>query len=240
MRDLHESIVTIADDDRRPFDPSHVPVVFIIDDDDALREALRSLLRSVRLRTEMFSCAAEFLESTQPVVASCLLLDVRLPGTSGLDFQALLAQANVRLPIIFMTGYGDVPMTVRAMKAGAIDFLTKPFRGQDMLDAVATAIMRDRNRRQRETLAAQMQTRLRALTCREREVMALVTSGLLNKQVAARTGLAEVTVKIHRKHAMSKMGARSLVDLVRIADLLGLRPADAHVRRPSPVLKSDL
>jgi FixJ family two-component response regulator len=156
-------------------------VVFIIDDDASIREALRDLFQSIGLRVEVYGCAAELLRSKLPAVASCLVLDVRLPGMSDIDVQAQLAQANIRIPVVFMTGYGDIPMRVRALKAGAVDFLTKPFRGQDMLDAVSIAIVRDRIRRDGERLATEMRARFDALSTREREVMALVTSGLLNK-----------------------------------------------------------
>jgi FixJ family two-component response regulator len=199
------------------------PVVFVIDDDESVRGALARLFRSVGLHTEVFGSAAEFLQGKVPDVPSCLILDVRLPGQSGLDFQAELAKANIHIPIIFMTGHGDIPMTVRAMKGGAIDFLAKPFRDQDMLDAVATAIDRDRGRRESQKLTAGLKAIFEGLTPREQEVMMLVSSGLMNKQVAAQMGLAEITVKIHRGHVMKKMGARSLADLVRMADLLGVR-----------------
>jgi FixJ family two-component response regulator len=165
------------------------------------------------------------LQSKLPNVASCLVLDIRLPGVSGLDFQIELAKANIHIPIVFMTGHGDIPMTVRAMKGGAVDFLTKPFRDQDMLDAVVAAIERDRKRREVEKIAANLQTLLETLTPREREVLALVSSGLMNKQTAAELGLAEITVKLHRGHIMKKMGARSLADLVRMAETLGIRRA---------------
>src|SRR6266481_5294094 len=199
------------------------PIVFVVDDDESVREALRSLLRSVSLKVETFGSAADFLRSALPEVASCLVLDVRLPGVSGLDFQAELAKANIHIPIIFMTGHGDIPMSVQAMKAGAVDFLTKPFRDQDMLDAVVAAIERDRKRREADKIVADLQALLETLTPREREVLALVSSGLMNKQVAAELGLAEITVKIHRGHIMKKMGARSLADLVRKAETLGIR-----------------
>jgi FixJ family two-component response regulator len=200
-------------------------IVFVIDDDPSMRKALTNLFRSVGLRAEVFGSAREWLESKLPEVASCLVLDIRLPGPSGLDFQAELAKANIQIPIIFMTGHGDIPMTVKAMKAGAVDFLTKPFRDQDMLDAVAVAIERDRTRRKEEKIVAELRAVFETLTTRERDVLALVASGLMNKQIAAEIGLAEITVKIHRGHLMRKMGARSLADLVRMAEMLGIRRA---------------
>jgi FixJ family two-component response regulator len=175
------------------------------------------------LKVEVFGSAPEMLQSKLPNVASCLVLDVRLPGLSGLDFQTELARANIQIPIIFMTGHGDIPMTVRAMKGGAIDFLTKPFRDQDMLDAVMMAIERDRKRREADKIVASVQTLFEALTSREREILALVSSGFMNKQIAAELGLAEITVKIHRGHIMKKMGAKSLADLVMKAETLGVR-----------------
>ena len=201
------------------------PMVFVVDDDPSLRNALSNLFRSVGLRAEVFASAPEFLQSKLPDVPSCLVLDVRLPGPSGLDFQAELAKANIHIPIIFMTGHGDIPMTVRAMKAGAVDFLTKPFRDQDMLDAVSAAIERDRKRRRDAKVLSDLKAHFEALTPREQEVLALVASGLMNKQIAAEIGLAEITVKIHRGNIMKKMGARSLADLVRMAELLGVRRA---------------
>jgi FixJ family two-component response regulator len=202
---------------------AQAPIVFVVDDDESVREALRSLFRSVSLKVETFGSAAEFLRSELPDVASCLVLDVRLPGVSGLDFQAELAKANIHIPVIFMTGHGDIPMSVQAMKAGAVDFLTKPFRDQDMLDAVAAAIERDRSRRKDEQRLSDVRARFDGLTEREREVMGLVTAGLMNKQIAGELGLSEITVKIHRGHVMRKMAARSLADLVRMAEVLGVR-----------------
>jgi FixJ family two-component response regulator len=203
------------------------PLVFIVEDDELMRRALSNLFQSVGLEAEMFGSASEMLQAKLPDVASCLVLDVRLPGLSGLDFQAELAKANIHIPIIFMTGHGDIPMTVRAMKGGAVDFLTKPFRDQDMLDAVTVAIERDRKRREAGKIVANLQIHFETLTPREREILALVSSGLMNKQIAAELGLAEITVKIHRGHIMKKMGAKSLADLVRKAETLG-------VRRPKP------
>jgi len=202
---------------------SDEPTVFVVDDDEMIREALAGLFRSVGLKVCLFSTAAELLRSKQPDSPSCLVLDVRLPGVSGLDFQSELAKANINIPVIFMTGHGDIPMTVRAMKAGAVDFLTKPFRDQDMLDAVAQALDRDRKRREVEISASDLKRKLDTLTQREREVMAHVTAGLMNKQVAAELGVTEITVKIHRGNAMRKMGAKSLADLVRMAELLDVR-----------------
>jgi len=198
-------------------------IVFVVDDDPSMHKALSNLFRSVGLRAEVFGSARELLESELPEIASCLVLDIRLPGPSGLDFQAELAKANIQIPIIFMTGHGDIPMTVKAMKAGAVDFLTKPFRDQDMLDAVAIAIERDRARRKDEKIVAELRAVFETLTARERDVLGLVASGLMNKQIAAEIGLAEITVKIHRGHIMRKMGAKSLADLVRMAEMLGVR-----------------
>jgi len=203
------------------------PIVFVIDDDESMRRALTNLFESVGLRVEVFGSAPELLQSSLPDVASCLVLDVRLPGVSGLDFQTELAKANIHIPIIFMTGHGDIPMSVRAMKAGAMDFLTKPFRQQEMLDAVSMAIERDRQRRKDEKVVSGARALFGTLTPREREVLSLVAAGLLNKQIAAEIGVAEITVKIHRGHIMKKMGTRSVADLVRITEMLG-------IKRPQP------
>jgi FixJ family two-component response regulator len=199
------------------------PVVFIVDDDESLRDALVRLFRMVGLRAEGFATAADFLKRKLPDVPSCLVLDIRLPGISGLDFQAELVKANVNVPIIFMTGHGDIPMTVKAMKAGAVEFLQKPFRDQDMLDAVQLALERDRARHQAERLDAQMHRNFDSLTPREQEVLAFVTAGLMNKQIAARLGIAEITVKFHRGSLMRKMNARSVAELARMAQILGIK-----------------
>jgi FixJ family two-component response regulator len=175
----------------------------------------------------LFDSASAFLQSKRPDVISCLVLDVRLPGLSGLDFQSELIRADIQIPIIFMTGHGDIPMSVRAMKAGAVEFLTKPFRDQDMLDAVQFALQRDRARRENEQSKSDLRARLTTLTERERQVMTLVTSGLMNKQIAAQIGITEITVKVHRGSVMRKMGARSLAELVRMADHLGVRQASS-------------
>ena len=197
--------------------------VFVIDDDVAMRTTLSSLFRSVGLRVELFGSAHEFAQIKMPDVASCLVLDIRLPGVSGLDFQAELAEADIRIPIIFMTGHGDIPMSVKAMKAGAIDFLTKPFRDQDILDAAVRALERDQKRRDSEKAVSELRILFDSLTSREREVMTHVADGLMNKQIAAKLGITEITVKVHRGHMMRKMKARSLIDLVGMADLLGIR-----------------
>jgi len=198
-------------------------LVFVIDDDASMRTSLSSLFRSVGLKVEVFDSAADFLKVGRPEAASCLVLDVRLPGVSGLDFQAELVKANIRIPIVFITGHGDIPMTVKAMKAGAVEFLTKPFREQDLLDAVRLGLERDRARRAGEAILRELRGRFEGLTSREQEVMAFVTSGLMNKQIAADLGVSEITVKVHRGNVMRKMSAKSLADLVRMADVLGIR-----------------
>jgi FixJ family two-component response regulator len=200
------------------------PIVYIIDDDVAIQEMLSSLFRSIGLHAQVFGSAVDLLRGTLPNVPSCLVLDIRLPGLSGLDLQEELAKANIRIPIVFMTGHGDIPMTVRAMKAGAVDFLTKPFRDQDLLDAVTKALDHDQKRRRQEDDIADLRIRFESLTPRERQVMSFVTAGLMNKQTAAEVGLSEITVKIHRGNVMKKMGAKSLADLVRMAEALELRP----------------
>jgi len=197
-------------------------VVFVIDDDASVRESMQRLFRSVGLRAEVFGSTAEFLQRKAVDAPCCLVLDVRLPGLSGLDFQTELAEADVRIPIVFMTGHGDIPMTVKAMKAGAIEFLPKPFRDQDMLDAVRHGLERDRARREGEGAAADIRAKFASLTAREQEVMGFVTTGLMNKQIAGEMKLAEITVKLHRGSVMRKMGAKSLADLVRMADVVRL------------------
>jgi len=200
------------------------PIVFVIDDDASVRDALRSLIRSVGLQVELFSSGQEFLKRKRPDMPSCIILDVRLPGISGLDFQCRLAADNLNIPIIFVTGHGDIPMSVRAMKQGAVEFLTKPFRDQDLLDAIQLALERDQTRLQEEAKTAKLQERFESLTPREREVLPLVVAGLPNKHVAAEIGTSETTVKVHRSQLMRKMGAESLADLVRMAERIGLNP----------------
>jgi FixJ family two-component response regulator len=199
------------------------PVVFVVDDDASMRKALSNLIRSVGLRVETFASAPEFLAANLPDAPCCLILDVRLPGLSGLDFQTKLASAEIEVPIIFITAHGDIPMTVRAMKAGAIEFLTKPFRDQDLLDAIQVAFERDRTRHEGKKTISILRSKFETLTPREREVMACVTGGLMNKQIAAEIGITENTVKVHRGNVTRKMGARSVAELVRMADILGVR-----------------
>jgi FixJ family two-component response regulator len=199
-------------------------IVFVVDDDKSLRESLSSLLRSMGLQVQMFGSAAEFLANKFPdATSSCLVLDVRLPGLSGLDFQSELAKAKIDIPIIFITGHGDIPMSVRAMKAGAVEFLTKPFRDQDLLDAIQVALERDRAKQESTKSASDLRAKFDTLTPREQEVMALVTAGLMNKQIAAEIGVAEITVKVHRGNAMRKMAAKSLINFVKMAEILEIR-----------------
>jgi FixJ family two-component response regulator len=202
--------------------PVDAGVVLIVDDDPGLRDALSSLFRSVGLQARPYGSAADLLQASLPTSAACLVLDIRMPGVSGLDLQAELAKANIGIPVIFLTGHGDIPMTVKAMKSGAVDFLTKPFRDQDLLDAVSHALDRDRKRRSEQSFASDLQALYTTLTPREQQIMSLVASGLMNKQVARQVGVSEITVKVHRGRAMRKMGANSLADLVRMVDLLGL------------------
>lgn len=200
-------------------------IVYVIDDDQSIREALRSLLSTVGLEVHAFASTREFLEAKRADAPSCLVLDVRLPGVSGLDFQSELTKAGINFPIIFISGHGDIPMTVRAIKAGAIEFLTKPFREQELLDAVQNGIQQDQLRREQAAGMAGLNERLSSLTAREREVMAHVVTGRMNKQIAGDLNLSEITVKVHRGNVMHKMGAKSLADLVRMADKLGLSVA---------------
>jgi FixJ family two-component response regulator len=214
---------------RKPSPPavasSEEAIVFVVDDDQGVREATRSLLASVGLRAETFETAQEFLSSRRPDGPGCLVLDVRLPGLSGLDLQRELARTGEPIPIVFITGHADVPMSVQAMKAGAVEFLTKPFRDQQLLDAIQQAVDRDRRERRHRAELAELRRRYESLTPREREVMAGVVAGLLNKQIAAELGTSEITVKVHRAQTMQKMRAGSLADLVRIAERLGLHAA---------------
>jgi FixJ family two-component response regulator len=201
------------------------PIVFVIDDDESMCRGLTNLFESVGLRVETFRSTPELLQRSLPDVPSCLVLDIRLPGMSGLDFQVLLEKAAIHIPIVFMTGHGDISMSVRAMKAGAADFLAKPFRQQEMLDAVTAAIERDRKRRKDARIVSSLQARFETLTTREREILASVSAGLLNKQIAAELGIAEITVKQHRGRVMKKMGTRSLAELLRAAQTLGVHRA---------------
>jgi FixJ family two-component response regulator len=208
-------------------------VVFIIDDDASVRDGVGDLLRSVGLDVHSFGSTHEFLQSKRPDMPGCIVLDVRLPGASGLEFQRALADSGIHLPVIFISGHGDIPMSVKAIKSGAIEFLTKPLREQELLDAVQAGIERDRLRREQDELVSELQERFKFLTAREREVLPLVVSGRLNKQIAGELELSEMTVKVHRSQIMRKMRAKSLVDLVRMADKLGISAAKPPTTAPA-------
>jgi len=202
--------------------PARAATVFVVDDDAGMRASIAGLLKSAGLRAECFGAAEEFLHCNRPEVPSCLVLDISLPGINGLEFQHKLADAGIQIPIVFITGHGDIPMTVRAMKSGAVEFLTKPFHDQDLLDAIHAALERDRAKRKQEAEIATLLQRWESLTPREREVLPLVVSGLLNKQIAGEIGTSETTVKVHRSQLMRKMGADSLAELVRLAERIGI------------------
>jgi FixJ family two-component response regulator len=204
------------------------PVIFVVDDDDSMRRALVRLLHSVKMRVQIFASAEEFFRTERPDVPSCIVLDVRLPGLSGLDYQAELAKEGTRIPIVFITGHGDIPMTVQAIQAGAIDFLEKPFRDQDLLDAVASAIQRDQQRRVQDRAIYDLRVHFELLTPRERQIMVMVTEGLMSKQIAAKIDLSEITVKIHRSHLMKKMNAKTVAELVKMVEALGIARATAQ------------
>jgi FixJ family two-component response regulator len=210
------------------------PVVFIIDDDASVRRGLEDLLRSVGLAVESFGSAQEFLARKRPDAPGCIVLDVRLPGASGLEFQRVLAESSIHLPVIFISGHGDIPMSVRAIKSGALEFLPKPIKEQELLDAVQAGIERDRVRRQEAKLVAELRERFNSLTSREQEILALVITGRPNKQIAYELKLSEMTVKVHRSQVMHKMGTRSLVDLVRTADKLGVSTARTQPSKTNP------
>jgi FixJ family two-component response regulator len=224
---LREAAMTRTEHSTTANVPVSESIVYVVDDDSSLREALSHLMEVVGLKAECFTSAQDFLKKRRPDVASCLVLDVRMPGASGLTLQDDLAKAGVHIPIIFMTAHGDIPMTVQAMKAGAVEFLVKPFRDQDLLDAIQIALEQDRNRRKLDKSQAELRARFSGLTQREREIMELVAAGLMNKQIAAKIALAEITVKIHRSNVMRKMGAKSLAELVKMAQTLGITAEEA-------------